>query len=295
MMGLGKELYEGKYPLLRKLASLPLVKQAIRAFISPSRRLARKIESLRKFKEAHGASDIHLVGHHVVIELEDGFKSYFIPELSMLALYQENERASLKAVLDRLDNGKVFLDIGAHIGWYGIQAAKKGVETHCFEPVPRTRQILERNAEVNGVSLEVSGDAVGERKGHTFITIDHFGQNHLTSSEQAKRTKVITLDAYVHKRGLSVGFIKADIEGAELLMLRGATAILDEQAPPLLLEIERKHTERFGYIPADLFGFLRDKGYRCKAVFNGPKKYAFKGGLEQNLRKGNNFLFERDD
>jgi hypothetical protein len=71
-----------------------------------------------------------------------------------------------------------------------------------------------------------------------------------------------TLDSSFSERPLDrVDFIKCDVEGAELLVFKGGQDLLRAFHPPLLLEIEAKHTKRFAYTPVDLDAFLRTFGY----------------------------------
>jgi hypothetical protein len=58
-----------------------------------------------------------------------------------------------------------------------------------------------------------------------------------------------------------VDLIKADIEGAELLMLRGATDTLAQFHPPLILEIVPQQLENMGASVAELEAMLQSFGY----------------------------------
>ena len=55
-----------------------------------------------------------------------------------------------------------------------------------------------------------------------------------------------------------VGFIKIDTEGNEQSVLEGATDILSQDKPNLLIEIEAKHR---GSVAEDTFYFLKQYGY----------------------------------
>ena len=69
---------------------------------------------------------------------------------------------------------------------------------------------------------------------------------------------VNTVDRYVAEASLSaVQFLKIDVEGAELLVLKGAKELLTRDRPMLLLEIWSEWSKDFGYTPLDLVQFLR--------------------------------------
>jgi FkbM family methyltransferase len=66
------------------------------------------------------------------------------------------------------------------------------------------------------------------------------------------------LDAILAESELPVAFMKIDVEGHELAVLRGARATLANHLPTLLIEIEQRHSQ--GDI-AVTFDFLRTSGY----------------------------------
>ncbi|HZT36009.1 MAG TPA: FkbM family methyltransferase [Nitrososphaera sp.] len=55
--------------------------------------------------------------------------------------------------------------------------------------------------------------------------------------------------------------LKADVEGAELLVLQGAAQTIARFRPHLILEVSI-HTERFGYTREAIYRQLLDWGYR---------------------------------
>jgi hypothetical protein len=104
-----------------------------------------------------------------------------------------------------------------------------------------------------------------------------------------------TLDTFVVEQSLErIDFIKCDVEGAELLVFRGAEKTLTRFHPPILLEIEARHTERFGYRPDDLDEFLRSFGYlpSTPAPANTGETLS---SLQEGIANGlNNFLYLAD-
>jgi hypothetical protein len=56
-------------------------------------------------------------------------------------------------------------------------------------------------------------------------------------------------------------FVKVDVEGAELHVLTGGEHIIDEFRPAMLIEIEARHTVRYGYSPDDVVDWLTARGY----------------------------------
>lgn len=165
------------------------------------------------------------------------------------------------------------LDIGANIGWYSLLVSSFNSESaiHSFEPIPATFDRLKRNCEINnalnincynyGFSSspgtfpfyfypEGSGNAsmrnLADRKDASVIhcqlsTIDHF------SSQLPSDTRC--------------DFIKCDVEGNELFVLRGGLDFLSQHKPILFLELLRKWSAPFGYHPNDVITLLKSIGY----------------------------------
>ncbi|WP_268251869.1 FkbM family methyltransferase [Streptomyces massasporeus] len=75
---------------------------------------------------------------------------------------------------------------------------------------------------------------------------------------------VRTLDQLARESGTErLAFVKADVEGTELAVLKGGSATLRRHRPTLLLEIERRHPAKYGVHPADVLRHLRGFGYQA--------------------------------
>ncbi len=71
-----------------------------------------------------------------------------------------------------------------------------------------------------------------------------------------------TLDAFVEQRGIGrVDFIKIDIEGAEILCLRGARKLIQRDQPAMLVEVNPACLSRFGASAQQLGDELLRLGY----------------------------------
>ena len=54
--------------------------------------------------------------------------------------------------------------------------------------------------------------------------------------------------------------VKIDVEGAELDVLRGAEAFLNEHKPLLVIEVDPRNTAQCGYTPEDVYALLKRWG-----------------------------------
>jgi hypothetical protein len=68
--------------------------------------------------------------------------------------FKEYERTELDMMLRLICPGFIVFDIGANIGWYSMNLAKRvnNLKVHAFEPILQTFRYLERNLEINSLT-----------------------------------------------------------------------------------------------------------------------------------------------
>jgi len=173
--------------------------------------------------------------------------------------------------------GDVVIDVGANVGYYTTLFADlvgPSGEVHAFEPVPSTFESLAREIRRfprhKNVSLNCL--ALGDRDRTAVIHVpngDH-GQAALIRhregswcNRQSREVPIqmMRLDRYA-ERLPKIDFVKCDVEGAELLVLRGSESTLRRCRPKIFLEIEERWTKSFGWTGADVIRFLRNIGYQ---------------------------------
>lgn len=140
----------------------------------------------------------------------------------------------------KLKSDDVVLDCGANIGLFSARAASLGCKVYAFEPLPDIRKYLNmvKNEYRNNVSVVPM--AAGERQESCEMLWckDNPGSSNIvgfeTRNTETIDVDVISIDEFVNEHKLErVDFIKADIEGAERLMLSGAKETLKRYAPKL--------------------------------------------------------------
>jgi len=94
----------------------------------------------------------------------------------------------------------------------------------------------------------------------------HFGsETHRDFIVQAVET--VRLDDFIKDAEITkVDFIKIDVEGAELLALKGGASTIEQHKPVIFAEICDDFTQRMGYAPKELFTFLEKSGYSANLV-----------------------------
>jgi FkbM family methyltransferase len=169
-----------------------------------------------------------------------GNKMYLHPKdkgicwaLLLHGVYEEYETELVKKEVKK---GMVVLDIGAHIGYYTLIAARLVGEegkVFAFEPDPGNFALLKKNVEVNGFkNVILIQKAVSNKSGEIALVCDdeQTASHHIMGTARGK-TKVvnvdmISLDEYFTGKSLTIDLIKMDIEGAEELALQGMRQLL---------------------------------------------------------------------
>jgi FkbM family methyltransferase len=189
-----------------------------------------------------------------------------------------NELETVKIVMSHLSKEAIFFDLGAHIGQYTLVASPLCRAVHSFEAVPETFDLLRRNVQVNGLANVFANPcAVSDSCGEVTIfegDLSSIDRSSLRappcSSGKSFVVPSTSLDAYVTKHQAAPDLIKIDVEGAEIAVLRGASNLLRERHPTLIVEIDEVNQRRFGFTADDLVRELKGFGYSLSRIENEP-------------------------
>jgi FkbM family methyltransferase len=176
-------------------------------------------------------------------------------------------------------NGDVVFDLGANRGYYTTLfshlVGRKG-EVHAFEPVPVTFDHLSTSVlqAKRFENIELNNLAVGDYQGIVNLYMPNLddGQasmaKHSTGSWQditkvrKFECQIVKLDDYITSKNMKrLDFIKCDLEGAELLALKGLAKGIVEFKPLIHLEICADWTKDFNYTPVEIVNYLSSLGY----------------------------------
>jgi FkbM family methyltransferase len=161
------------------------------------------------------------------------------------------EPSVIRALQRYLRPGDTCLDVGSHVGYLTILMSHLVGPQGCvaaFEPVPESFHTLHENVALNHLqNVRAECMALGEREGAMTLFCDSAQELSWTPSVAAytalgadlKRISVPvrTLDDYLRTSHLHPNLVKIDVEGAELSVLRGASQMLREARPVVLIEI----------------------------------------------------------
>ncbi len=176
--------------------------------------------------------------------------------------------------------GDVCFDIGANRGDVALflaQLVGASGKVIAFEPVASMYDKLCRNIEESGVPITAVplGLSDSEFAGTVYVPNGEFDMGSMAAPEEWRaaqrgaelsehKAQFVTLDAFVAGNALpDPQFMKVDVEGAELLVLRGAEGLFARGArPTMLLEVFAPWERAFGYGPWEVLELLQLRGYR---------------------------------
>jgi FkbM family methyltransferase len=212
-----------------------------------------------------------------------------IRALARRGLWLEPELAGLSELVRP---GDVCVDVGAAAGIYTLTLSDlvgSAGQVHSVEPLsfahpmwsrllgaaerPNVRRHRLALSEQPGqLALSVPMGRLGPVTGRSFLTwqTDGVGSNTEFRDHLNVLVPVDTLDLLCERAELTrLDFVKIDVEGAELQVLRGGAQTIETFGPDLLLEIEARHLTRYPYDVRDVTEWLRGHGYTMHVWHHG--------------------------
>ncbi len=164
-------------------------------------------------------------------------------------VYGSHEKAFLNV---KPIKGDFVLDIGAHIGSYTLRYSRlvgeKG-SVIAFEPGPENRRILRWNLRLNNTqNVEVRKDALGDFTGTAKLSLSSSSTGHSLRrlpqniNQSGELTVAVTKldDIHLHR----VDFVKIDVEGYEMNVLKGGERTILSRKPRMQIEVHGPHGQK---------------------------------------------------
>jgi hypothetical protein len=151
---------------------------------------------------------------------------------------------------ENIKNAKVFVDVGAAYGWYTLKAARIMKKPHILsiEPDDRFFVILQANIRLSMLGCVTPVKmALADEDGYTKLC--------------GRKVRCKRLDGLLRDLSISysdVDFIKIDVEGMAVKVLRGMNETLRQGKPALLIELHRGEDE----VPE----LLKKHGYKIEPL-----------------------------
>jgi FkbM family methyltransferase len=190
-------------------------------------------------------------------------------EQHLVGTNQAFETKTLSRFAELVKPNDTVLDIGANIGMFSLLGSRLVGDNGriiAFEPSRKTFDILNENLKLNNCkNVEIVQLALGDTEGSIFLgevendALNFIDKNQKTGEEVALKL----LDNYLKENKINkIDFIKIDIEGAEYLCFKGATEMLKNHRPTIIMECNENWCLRFGYSVFELLNFLSQFNYR---------------------------------
>lgn len=174
----------------------------------------------------------------------------------------------------------VTMDIGANVGYFTLLLAHvvgPDGRVYAFEANPPVFETLHHNVGLNpqyqNGRIILRQIALGAENGCTdffcpapgYEGVGGLRNTHRAPIARTVKVPISTLDEIVERhRIVNLDFVKMDIEGGELDVLKGAGHVLTEMKPVLLFEAFEVNTAPYGYRVYEILCYLENRGYTVK-------------------------------
>lgn len=183
-----------------------------------------------------------IYGHKMKLDPQDSMN------LSRWGFYEKEETERIQKIIQP---GQCVVDVGANIGYYSLVLAAGVTHTgtvYAYEPHPENNVLLMHNIHLNNLEKQtvIRDVACSSITGWMYLHLSSISSGMHTVEElmlerdtyQTTHTlevRTVILDMDLPK-GLPVHFMKIDVEGHELEVLKGAEILLRLNHPILMVE-----------------------------------------------------------
>jgi FkbM family methyltransferase len=181
------------------------------------------------------------------------------------------------AILERCMPGMTVVDVGANIGYYTLLMATRvgpSGRVLAIEPNPSMASEVHQNVQLNQIAqVDILEVALAEYEGEALLYVPRQGLESygallsvqaVARPERTLPVRVRRLDNVLSDQGVAnVGFLKVDVEGAELGAFKGAEKLLTGANKPIIVfECADSLCGPFGHTCFDVLRYVADRGYR---------------------------------
>ncbi|MFL5830085.1 MAG: FkbM family methyltransferase, partial [Solirubrobacteraceae bacterium] len=183
------------------------------------------------------------------------------------------------AIMQALAPGMTVVDVGAHVGYFALLAARcvgpKG-KVLAVEPAPGNFALLRANVERAGAPQVSTVNAAAWRDAGSvelLLSRENTGDNRVLGVGQAPGANGAATTVSVPAVKLDdllaadhVDFVLLDTQGSERAVLEGMRRTIARDRPRLQVEFWPHGIREFGDDPAELAGFYRGLGYELSVL-----------------------------
>lgn len=180
-----------------------------------------------------------------------------------------HEQEILNVIRENVQAGDTVVDVGANIGQHTLFMSKFVGETgsvYAFEPLKSNTDSIQKSLKLNNSqNVKVETMAVGEKDTEVKMYVPETSNDRSSRElvgivvENFEKVKMTKLDTYFKDK--KIDFIKIDTEGFESEVVSGASKMIAEHQPKILLEYAPKFYEGRKLDSNDLLRTLIENGY----------------------------------
>ena len=241
-------------------------------------------------------------------QIEFFIKKYFFPESFLFKRRLErsikNKDENEIELLERfIEPGTDSIDVGVYRGVYSYEMSKYSKNVHSFEPNPIIFEYINKNLkkiinniflynyalsnknEVIDLKVPIRNDKYNRENFEEFYELGRATIHQENTFKMYEKFQITSkkIDEFNFKNNIS--FIKIDVEGHELEVIKGGEEIISKNKPILLVEIEERYSQNK---VSDTINYINKLGYISHYYDN---KILKKTSELNNLSLFNNYIF----
>ena len=209
--------------------------------------------------------------------------SYYLPQFALKDLIRNEiidnkifDRKVYETAIKYVKDDTIVLDIGANFGQLSVllSKCKKDVEVYSFEASKYIFEILKKNVQINNANVRLFHNLVGnETEQELFIKklniskFNTYGSNMIEKTESRnenssniEKVNSIKIDNIFFEKKIS--FMKIDVQGYDLEVLKGSKKTISKQQMPIIFEYEEDFAKDFNYTFKNFESFIDEINYK---------------------------------
>lgn len=187
------------------------------------------------------------------------------------------EAKDLLYILEKARESILFFDVGANIGFVSMFMAKKLKnlgKVYAIEPEKENIKQLENN--LNSFNnTTILPYIISDTNAIRYLKLNpiHPADHKITNDANGIPVQSMTLDSLYDSivkdnpllKELKI-LVKVDVQGAELLVLKGALNLLKNVKPELIIEVDQASYDDYNYKIETVFNLLEEYGYSAYQI-----------------------------
>jgi FkbM family methyltransferase len=150
------------------------------------------------------------------------------------------ETKNVEAIQQTVRKDDIAYDVGAHVGYFSVlmgDIVGSGGKVIAFEPRGLNLGYLQKHVAVNHCdNVEIVAKALGDHSGQAKLETRTGSGTGYISETGDEDVEISSIDDLVESGSLPAPtFLKIDVEGGEMAVLRGAMKVIEKQRPRMIL------------------------------------------------------------